>query len=271
MKLDAKVKGGLAWAGLFVILAVPSADILFGKTEPAAQLAVTADTEAVAAPKPARPVLAAPPADTELADAEAVTPDPVRTDPIETAALPAEPAAVESYLKSGKKLPSYISDAESVPVAAPAKLQPLEVTAVQPEATEVAVLAPETAIPPVPLPRSARPRTPVVAVAPIEEAPLILDETAVKQREAALAPVEPFPLSDGGDVGTPADDAVVTSDQLEEWDSGSLADYLARRGLLSEATPEEPVQEEYDPDGFFLDEGPNRQRRLRQDEGFWLF
>ena len=71
MKLDAKVKGGLAWAGLFVILAVPSADILFGKTEPAAQLAVTADTEALAAPKPARPVLAAPPADTELADAEA--------------------------------------------------------------------------------------------------------------------------------------------------------------------------------------------------------
>ena len=30
MKLDARLKGGLAWTGLFVVLAVPSADILFG-------------------------------------------------------------------------------------------------------------------------------------------------------------------------------------------------------------------------------------------------
>ncbi len=268
MKLDAKVKGGLAWAGLFVILAVPSADILFGQSEPAAKLAVTTDTEAVAAPKPARPVLAAPAAD--LASENPVKPDAIRTDPIETAGLPDDGAAVESYLKSGKKLPSYISDAESVPVAAPAKLQPLEAKAAEPDAAEVAVLAPATVTPPVPLPRSARPSTPAVAAAPIEEAPLILDETEVKQREAALTPVEPFPLSDGG-VEAPADEVVVTSDQLEEWDSGSLADYLSRKGLLSDATPEQPVSEEYDPDGFFLDEGPNRQRRQRQNQDFWLF
>ena len=271
MKLDAKVKGGLAWAGLFVILAVPSADILFGRSEPTAQLAVTADTEQVAAPRPVRPVLSAPPADTDLASTEAVTPDLIRTDPIETAGLPADGEAVEGYLKSGRKLPSYISDAESVPGTAPAKLQPLEVKAATPEATEVAVLSPQAVAAPVPLPRSARPRTPVIAAGPIEEAPLILDETEVKQREASLAPVEPFPLSDGG-VATPADDGVVTADQLEEWDSGSLADYLARKGLLSgSAAPQQPVSEEYDPDGFYLDEGPNVTRRLRQREDFWLF
>ena len=31
MKFDAKVKGGLAWAGLIVILAVPAADIIMGR------------------------------------------------------------------------------------------------------------------------------------------------------------------------------------------------------------------------------------------------
>ena len=48
MKFDSKVKGGLAWAGLFVILAVPSADLLFRKpTTPAANLAITSDTAPV--------------------------------------------------------------------------------------------------------------------------------------------------------------------------------------------------------------------------------
>ena len=45
MKLDAKLKGGLAWAGLVVILAVPSADILFGKSDGKA----SANTELAAA------------------------------------------------------------------------------------------------------------------------------------------------------------------------------------------------------------------------------
>ena len=75
MKFDSKVKGALAWTGLFVILAVPSADLLFGKDDaPGANLAVTSDTAQV---KPVVP---------------AVRPE-LKIDPVETAsvAAPAPP------------------------------------------------------------------------------------------------------------------------------------------------------------------------------------
>lgn len=251
MKIDAKVKGGLAWAGLFVILAVPSADILFGKSDPSAGTAITADTRQV------KPVLAVPAS---------------KTDPIETASA-AGGDPVDKLLKQGKKLPSYISDADEVSVAKPAVVRPIvPAAATTEETTEVASLAPATETPPLPLPRAARPQVDTVAVAvPAEEQPLILDETVVQQREAALKPVEPFPLSDDG-VAPRADETVVTGDQLEEWDSGSLADYLEKQGLLSDNAPQQPrASEEYDADGFYLDEGPNRTRRLRPAEDFWLF
>jgi hypothetical protein len=255
MKFDSKVKGGLAWAGLFVILAVPSADLLFGNDKaPAANLAVTSDAA------PARPVLVVPAATTEL-----------RTDPVETASV-AAPAAksddpIDTYLQKGKKLPSYISDADSAPAVKPAI--PAAVTVKPP--VEVAAVNPATETPPVPLPRDARPKAtaPVVASVPAAKPatpatqPLIIDETELAQREAALTqpkrPVEPFPLSDGGS----DDDVVVTGDQLEEWDSGSLAEYLERKGLLSGQAAAE------DDSDFVFNEGPSRPRRPLND--FFLF
>lgn len=253
MKFDSKVKGGLAWAGLFVILAVPSADLLFGKeAEPAANLAVTSDTALVKDSTEVRPVVPA---------ARPV----LKVDPVETASIDA-PAAnsddpVGTYLNKGKKLPAYISDADSAPVVKPAAVtQPVE----------VAAIAPVQETPPVPLPRSARPvvTAPVVAVAPTEQ-PLIIDETDLAQREATLnqptQPMEPFPLSDGDQVAT--DDTVVTGDQLEEWDSGSLADYLAAKGLLSEDSMQ-PLSAEDDSD-FVFNDGPSRPRRPQSD--FFLF
>lgn len=242
MKLDAKVKGGLAWAGLVVILAVPAADILFGKSDgTSASAAVTADAQAG---KPAikLPALAA----------------PAKTDPIETASVTSEDP-VDKLLAKGKKLPSYISDAEEGEVATkpPVQMKPIA-PAAQPAKTptEVASVAPAET-PPTPLPRSARPKTTEVASLPAEEKPLVLNENKVRQQQNAA--VEPFPLSDN---------EVVTGDQLEEWDSGSLADYLERKGLLSEANSQ--TSDRYDPDGFFLDEGPNRPRR-QDDPDFFLF
>jgi len=243
MKFDSKVKGGLAWAGLFVILAVPSADLLFGKDNaPAANLAVTSDTAQV---KPVAPEL--------------------KTDPVETASIDA-PASksddpVDTYVGKGKKLPAYISDADSAPVTVK---KPVEVAAINP--------VQET--PPVPLPRSARPliKAPVVAsipTTPAVEQPLIIDETALDQRQATLSqpdqPVEPFPLSDGGQASA-EDQTVVTGDELEEWDSGSLADYLASRGLLSDDTAQQNAQDDSD---FVFNEGPTRPRRPQND--FFLF
>ena len=241
MKLDAKVKGGLAWAGLVVILAVPAADIMFGKSGGTAATAVTTDTSATATGAKA-PALKS----------------PVATDPIQTASVDEAPV-VDKFLRSGKKLPSYISDADEVqPVATPA---PAKAPALKPP---VAVNAP-TAVasapaedPPVPLPRSARPQATQVASLPAAEEPLIIDEPTVKQPPQQAA-VDPFPMSDEGDV--------VTGDQLEEWDSGSLADYLERKGLMSEASSQSTG--EVDEDGFYLDEAPNRPVRRNLD--FFLF
>ena len=106
------------------------------------------------------------------------------------------------------------------------------------------------------MPRSARPKATAVASLPAAEKPLIVDEKKINPQGNAA--VEPFPLSDGN---------VVTGDQLEEWDSGSLADYLERKGLLSETSAEDS----YDPDGFFLDQGPNRKKRPVVEEDFFLF
>jgi len=254
MKFDSKVKGGLAWAGLFVILAVPSADLLFGKDNaPAANLAVT---PGVAEAKPALVVPAARPVLTtdSIATASVTVPAAKSDDPVDT------------YLQAGKKLPSYISDADTAPAIKPAV--PAAVPAKAP--VEVAALNPVTETPPVPLPRDARPKAtaPLVASIPAApaEQPLIIDETDLAQREAALTqpnrPVEPFPLSDGG----AADDTVVTGDQLEEWDSGSLADYLERKGLLSEQAAQQNAEDDSD---FVFNDGPSRPRKPLND--FFLF
>lgn len=218
MKLDSKVKGGLAWTGLFVILAVPAADLLFGKdTAPSANLAVTSDTAQV---KPAVAATQTEPKPAAVEKASLNLPVAQTDDP------------VEAYVGKGKKLPSYISDADSVPAAKPAA--PVAPVALS-QPVEVAAINPVQQTPPVPLPRSARPvaKAPVVAsvpTAPVEQ-PLIVDEATLGPPDGAI---EPFPLSDGGQAS--ADDSIVSGDQLEEWDSGSLADYLERKGLLSEGS-----------------------------------
>lgn len=262
MKFDSKVKGGLAWAGLFVILAVPSADLLFGKpTTPAANLAITSDTAPVKDTAAVKPIV--PATKTELKA------DPVQTASVDTPAKSDD--AVDTYLSKGKKLPAYISDADAAPAAKPAT-PALTLPVKQP--VEVAALSPVQETPPVPLPRSARPVAKVASVpvtpGPAEQ-PLIIDETDLAQRQANLnqadQPVERFPLSDGSDETAATDDTVVTGDQLEEWDSGSLADYLAAKGLLSEDKPQ-PQSAEDDSD-FVFNQGPSKPRRPQND--FFLF
>ncbi len=239
MKLDAKLKGGLAWAGLVVILAVPSADILLGKSNGNA----TANTASVAAPAKTvatKPVLAKPEGS---------------VDPIETASVDGKDP-VKVYIDKGKKLPSYISDADSASTT-PVKTVPATTDAAKP--VEVASVSPTTEIPPVPLPRSARPKWTNTAAAPVEEKPLILDESKV----AAVgpeAPVEPFPLSDNAPAAPE-----IGSDQLEEWDSGSLADYLAKKGLLSDNS----ASNSDDADIYFPDPEPRTPARPLED--FFLF
>lgn len=253
MKLDARIKGGLAWAGLVAVLAVPSAELLFGKAEPRAML--TSDSSAV-------------PPKAGIAE--------LKVDPVETASI--EKAAtkdpVSSYVESGKPLPSYISDAPAVtapkaPVALkPAVPAPNQVAALPPAATA-------TETPPVPLPRSMRPKAAAVAnvtppaktVTPAAPAPKvavtqppvtqppapIVDERALAQRNAAIS--------------RQVEDTIITEDKLEEWDSGSLADYLARKGLLSGSGNERVSQD----DEVYYNDRPARRLRNGTDTGFFLF
>lgn len=243
MKLNPKVTGGLAWAGLILILAVPSADMLM-KPEGESASRITSDMDAIRT--------------------SSVTPRPADAAKATSATGAEGGDPVDSYLASGKKLPSYISDAPGAvaskePVKTPKLVVPAG-PATQTAGPTLEVASTDAAAPavaPKPYPASMRPKAataPATVVA--EEEPLVLDEDVVKRREAAVAAV----LEDDMDVGGPAD--FVSGDELEEWDTGSLAEYLERRGLMSDSAQQASASSDYDADGFFLDEGPNNDRRL---------
>lgn len=267
MKLNPKVTGALAWTGLVLVLAVPAADMLGGKPE--ASVHLTSDTDQVKS-------ASVTPTTNPVPKPVAVTPSTPKV-----ASVPAVASSdpVKDFVKSGKKLPSYISGndtpVEDVASVAPTKpLKPGTIT-VNPDGTisrpapalspttpseTVATIKPNL-VAPIPLPASARPRPQVqTATLPAaEEKPLIIEDEQVALRDA----VEPL-LDPATPSIDPDNQPIISGDQLEEWDSGSLADYLRRKGLMENASSATVNRDSnYDPDGFFLDEGPNRDRRSR--------
>lgn len=275
MRLNSKVTWGLAWTGLALILAVPSADFLTGHygadarkaavltsdTEPVKPEAAAATTAKTATAAPAAPVLA--PAKTTkvrtIKTDKGVTIVPAGSAVPESAASDTDP--VDKYLSTGKPLPDYISDDD-----APA------------DATEIATASPAPVLTPprMPLPATARPKPlPKPAPAAAPEPVVIVDEDTLTGSVAVpTGPVPPAPIIDDG---------------LDD-ESESLREYLERRGILdnggggrSTATVTER-DSNYDPDGFFLSEGPNNDRTTRptrrqrnqliveeDDGGFTLF
>jgi hypothetical protein len=326
MKLNSKLTGGLAWAGLVVVLAVPSADLLTGKKD--------GDSAKVVAPASA--------ADTDTVQTAAIetvkAPNPQPT--IKRGVQTASQDPVDAYVSSGKKLPSYISDApadtaSTKPVVTPKLVVPASssttsTTTLQPvEDTQVAAL-PQAEEAPIPYPASKRPKTQTTAVAatapvaitplqsttPVktttivapatgvtpdataatpttnvastatvtsaDEKPLILDEDVIERRDEAVAKVLDEEPQDQPQVAETQQPRRVEGDQLEEWDSGSLADYLERKGLMNgnDASTQASRDDDanYDPDGFFLDDGPNNDRsdarvirRVKRNNDFFFF
>ncbi|MCR6673887.1 hypothetical protein [Devosia ginsengisoli] len=243
MSIDRRITNGLAWAGAILVVGIPTADLLSAQfmgnpSDPVpAQVAVIEPIAPIPAPLSQRPD--APVAKPAAEVAAVVAPVKPATTPAAVTKPAATPAAqtadaVDAFLQSGRKLPSYITGADvaaptEVAVTPPARTPivttpPVAPTTIDP--VEVAAIAPQK-VAPVPMPLSMRPR-PVVVVAP---------------------PVVVIPPS----VGLPP--ANVTAADLADWESGPLSEFLARRqGGNAYVDPG------YDPNGFYLDEGPNRSR-----------
>lgn len=242
MSIDRRITNGLAWAGAILVVGIPTADLLSAQFmgNPAApvsaQVAVIEPIAPIPAPLSQRPdAPAVEPATEVAAVATPVKPATLPAEVIKPAATPAAQTAdaVDAFLQSGRKLPSYITGADAaapttVAVTPPARTPIVTTPPATPAAidpVEVAAIAPQK-VAPVPMPLSMRPR-PVVAVTP---------------------PVVVIPPS----VGLPP--ANVTATDLADWESGPLSEFLARRQGNGYVDPG------YDPNGFYLDEGPNRSR-----------
>ncbi|HTO28135.1 MAG TPA: hypothetical protein VL017_06050, partial [Devosia sp.] len=256
MNIDRRITNGLAWAGVILVVGIPTADLLSAQflgnpaTPAPAQVAMVRPVAPVPAPlsqRPAAPV--AKPAE-QVAVVAPVKPaaDQVAVvSPAKPVVVPAKPAvtpaaqtadAVDAFLQSGRQMPSYITGANApaapTQVAATPPARPL-ITAptTQPPAEvdliEVASIAPPK-VAPTPMPLSMRPQP--VAVA------LVRDPVVIPP---GLTPAQP-----AGVVRPPAN---VTAADLQDWETGPLADFLAQR-QGGDGDPE------VDADGFFLDEGP---------------
>ncbi len=268
MQIDRRFTNGLAWAGVFIIVGVPVADLVSAQLlEPATERAATVTAPATPPAPVPRPAAERPraPAVEVAATKPTSAPEPeVEPEAVEVAAVePAKPAAqpkptsastdpVASYVQSGKPLPSYISDGGNEAPAAAAVTTP---AATQPSAPAKPVAEPVeddpitvAAVPekpvPFPMPLSMRPTpqtaptfgvAPAVAATPATGAPpLIIPDTVV----APVPPVE------------------ITAADLEDWESGPLSEFLARRQGNASA---------------YVEPAPRRDRLVAPADDFYFF
>jgi hypothetical protein len=253
MKMDRRLTNGLAWAGALLVIGIPAADYITGALAGAGtpNIAVV-DAEPVSTPTPAS-TTPAPVAATEAPKPAAAT---------KPQAVASTGGAVDGFLQSGKPLPSYITGGDAPATAAPAKpattpaapvvkppvqavTTPAPVTTTPAPVGQVAALPPAK-VAPTPMPLSMRPQPVTVPLA--SNQPLIIDQPTV----APIVPVQQQPND------------LVTSEDLDDWESGPLNEFLARRGQQSSATyrvqQNQPVPQD---NGFWLDEGPRNNRPVQ--------
>jgi hypothetical protein len=248
MRLNSKVTWGLAWAGLALVVAVPSADFLTGRLGSSTAAVVTSTTD---------PVKTSSVTTTRTSNGITITPGGT-TPPATADSPPADP--VDKLLKSGKSLPSYITDDKA------ASVEPTKVAALDPAAT---VAPAPVAAAPTPFPSWARPHN-APAARQAAEPTVIVDETSVAKAPSS----SPKPAPQSTQVATTGPVPPANIPESGNWDPG-LASYLAKNGLLDDDgrstanVTQANAQDDYDPDGFFLSDGPNndaaakRRARLR--------
>jgi len=251
MRLNSKMTWGLAWAGLAVVVAVPSLDFITGKSGKSAAL-LTSTTE---------PVKTA-------AVTTTVTPNGITITPTGTPAPATAPSgdAVDSYLKTNKTLPDYITGGDDTGAAASSA--PAQVATIDPTPPVVA----PTPFPARP-PDVIEPASPAVpAAAPTQTAnidstssstPYVIDEPAAPAptQEAAIDPSPAGPV--------PPEPIV---DDSAQWRTKSLEQYLDQNGLMDNSAPTRSTAQvtvvnrdsNYDANGFYLSDGPNNMRAERR-------
>ncbi len=267
MRLNSKLTWGLAWAGLAVVLAVPSVDFLTGQFGGKANSAavITSTTDPV---KPAAAAETKTASVTTTVSKNRVTITPNGTLETTASTLGADP--VDKLIKSGKALPDYISDGAA---PAPAKAPVLAVKPALPDTTEVANMAPAIVAPipfparPLVLDRQALPKP----VLPRSTQPVVIVDDAVVEDTPPMqldVPADRIATSDGPvpPVAIPDDWRTARERRLQRYlETNSLIDDGAPdgRSRASVTIVDRPAPD-YDADGFYLSDGPNKSRAARR-------
>ncbi len=242
MHIDRRITNGLAWAGAALIIGVPAADFVVRQfASPGPQAVVVAPTVSE-------------PESIDTAEAEEPVAPALVAAPVQTPAAPATPQqaasgsgdAVDQFVQSGRPLPSYISDGGSAPSATPAP---------SPQPTATAPAAPSQPAATPPAPAAANPTATPVPAAP--QLVTVTMPTPVSQRPAsrpAIGPTTAPPVV----VQQPAlvveeAGSFVSADDLEDWESGPLSEFLANRARQRSGQGT-TGSGEFNPNGFFLDE-----------------
>lgn len=291
--MDRRLKNGLAWAGVVLVCAIPAADWLTQQfSAPKAANVSVAPTEAASTPAPA----ATPEVTQTAAAAEPVAPVPAA----------AKPRKMPSYISDagdGETIEDVAATTPrpAAPVATPAapkpetaqQQPPRVVPGATPPANDVAATEPKVVIDapadrgtsnvpapvrdvasvtvpngavfspdiiaPIPMPASMRPAT--RPVDPVRTGNVVPPDNAMTPVNGA---------GYGSDDEVISRDDIITAEDLEDWESGPLSEFLARRqNQAGNSAPRSryapPTESDYDPNGFFLSDGPNVDRRPPAD------
>ena len=302
MKFDRRVTNGLAWAGLFVVVGVPAADLLSAQflgepqrvavVSPQAPVPAAPDRrpaappakEAVATVKPAAPVVAKPaPVQPVVAAPVAAKPavPPVQPTAVASNSGPKPGDPVDAFLESGKKLPSYITEADAAVPAAPSNAAPAATVAAVPAPAAplggAVIGAPSAPAAPAPAPVIGAPPAPTASGAdPFEVASLPPAKVAPVPMPLSMRPrPQQVPIASAPPRQEPVvippevvfgERASVDAKDLEDWESGPLSEFLSQResrgsdaDFEQEFYPEEPVR-------------PRRDRLIGPvDGGFFVY
>ncbi len=261
MQIDRRITNGLAWAGAALVIGIPVLDFAMRQVSPETPRAVVVAPEvAEEAAAPAVSSTAEPSAPSQAATPSAQTETVAPTQPQQTASASGD--AVDRFIETGRPLPSYISGSEPAPTpAATAPVTPAPAPAPVATPTPAAETPARPVIQtPVQTEPSAPPAVAVTMPTPVSQRPpsrpaigptLSPPPAAVPalQPQQPLQPQSPQPvqpqlvLDDGG--------PLITAEDLEDWESGPLSEFLANRA--NQRGQQVPVTE-YEPEGFFLDD-----------------